>query len=107
MAGVAVGATNFAGTLPALLQLWRSNNDIAYAINLVTNPYVLLLMYSGAAIGWLIYWQVPPFFGQIIRRRAQAHLKNLDDKQLDLITEWGPQVMGEKTMHSAEPELKG
>ena len=94
MAGVAIGALNFAGTLPALLQLWRGENTMGSAVNLITNPYMLLLMYAGAAIGWVIYWQLPPLIGQMVRGKAELHLKKLDEKQLDLITEWGPPVAG-------------
>lgn len=58
----AVGYLNFAGCLPYAIDPWRSGGvwDFETLFTITTNPVSLLVMYSAAAVGWIVLFAAPP-----------------------------------------------
>jgi hypothetical protein len=91
-AGTTVGAMNFAGTLPAWLELWEMGERIDHSIALLLQPKTLLLAYAAAAFGWLIYFQVPGMVSGVLAKRGQKRLAEIDQHQQELLRKWGPRI---------------
>src|SRR5262249_380470 len=68
------GGLNFSGLAPSLLKLWFGHHEITYALMQVTNLRVMLLAWTSAALGWLLYYASPPvvitFMAATSKRRA-------------------------------------
>ena len=56
-----VGGMNFSGVFPYLLDLWTGNHEFNTAIDILTDVFNLLVMYSGAGFGWMLFMAIPPW----------------------------------------------
>ena len=56
-----VGGMNFCGVFPYLLDLWTGNDDFSAATEILTDVFSLLVMYSGAGFGWMLFMAIPPW----------------------------------------------
>lgn len=95
-AAITVSALNAAGVTPYIVELWKQGHNFHAAFTILRDPTSLLVMYSAAAIGWLIYFIVPPLVGGFLVTRAQSRLKTLKENQNELKRIWGPEVAGDK-----------
>ncbi|MDP6885190.1 MAG: hypothetical protein QF830_13745 [Rhodospirillales bacterium] len=87
-----VGGMNFSGVFPYLLDLWAGEHTAAAAMEILTNVFSLLLMYSAAGFGWAIFIAVPPVVGAFLTVMAQRRVSQLRRDQKELIEEWGEDV---------------
>ena len=87
-----VGGMNFSGVFPYLLDLWTGNHDINSAIDILTDVFSLLVMYSGAGFGWMLFMAIPPLVGAVMTVMSERRLAHLQDKQKVIIEEWGEDV---------------
>ena len=104
--GPTVCFLNFAGVLPALLTLWQGSHTMSAAIDVLSQPTVILVMLLPAAIGWLLYGYTPVFVGGILRRRAESRIRALEKEQESLVTAWGPQVKNTQARPEQEPKTE-
>ncbi len=112
-AAVCVGAPNFAGVLPFLLQIWLQNHSAQAAEAVLTNVFALIVMYGAAAIGWILFAMVPSIVGASRNVMAQRRVAQLRARQKELIEEWGADVAnpfeqsarGKRTSHRARTRL--
>ena len=76
---LAVGYLNFAGCLPYAIDLWRSGGicDFETLFLIITNPFTLLVMFSAAAVGWIVLFAAPPVVAAYV-----AVTSEMRDKQL-------------------------
>jgi Flp pilus assembly protein TadB len=72
-----VGAMNLAGVMPGALRLWEAGVSFDSLQQVIDSPYNWLVMYGAAAIGWVLYFCVPPVVAMVIE-------------------EWGEEVTGRK-----------
>lgn len=93
-AGITVGAMNLAGTVPAWLELWQMGAGIEHAIALLLQPRVLLMAYVSAALGWALYFYIPPLVSGMLVRKAEKRLKDIEKRQSELLRKFGDQVKG-------------
>ena len=56
----AIGYLNLAGCLPYAIKLWTSQNTITGVLSLVGEPSALMIMYSSAAVGWMLNFIMTP-----------------------------------------------
>lgn len=87
-----VGSINFIGVFPYVLDLWSSMNTIDEALNMVTDLFSMLIMYSAAAFGWLLFMAMPAVVSSFVIVLQQRKVAQLRAEQKDLIEEWGPEV---------------
>src|SRR5690606_21486032 len=70
LAGLTLGCMNFAGVMMPLMELWKTGHTVDIAVSILVQPYMLLVMYGGAAIGLLLYINTPLMVSGILRRQA-------------------------------------
>ncbi len=87
-----VGGMNFSGVFPYLLDLWTGNHDISSAIDILSDVFSLLVMYSGAGFGWMLFMAIPPLVGAVMTVMSERRLAHLQDNQKGIIKEWGEDV---------------
>ena len=101
-AAIAVAPVNFCGVLPLIMTLWQRGHDMREAVNLLSDPLNWLIMFGAAAVGWAIFFAVPPVVASFLAQRNETEIKRLTEHQEKLVEEWGPEV----TQGAAHPSVK-
>ncbi len=100
-----VGGMNIAGVFPSFLTLWNGNNSIRGAMEILTNPFDLTIMFAGAAFGWLLYVAIPPVIKSLLTVIAQHQIAVLREEQKELIKNWGEGIaIGPRAIEAREAE---
>ena len=94
-ATLCVGGLNICGVFPFIIKLWSDNHSIAAATNTISDLFALLVMYSAASFGWLIFLAVPPVVTTFLDVLAQRQINILRGKQQNTVEDWGPEVAAE------------
>ena len=92
---ITVGAMNLAGSVPFLLELWMKGHNFEQAIEIITNPKAIIVMYAAAAVGYLIDWAMTGIIASFLLQRGKARVKAIEKRQKELIERWGEEVTGE------------
>ncbi len=93
--GLTVGPLNFVGVLPVILELWSRGHTVDIALQVISDPFMLLYMYGSAAIGAFIFVNMPPIISIFLKSQAKRRVKSIEKEQDALIQYWGPKVAGE------------
>lgn len=99
-----VGSINFIGVFPFMMSLWNGDNTYDAAINIVSDIFNLLVMYSSAAFGWFLFLTLPPIISSFVIVLQQRKVAQLRGEQKDLIEEWGTQVASIVELHKTEKQ---
>jgi hypothetical protein len=91
-----IGAMNFAGVIPFLVDLWKKNHSTDYAFMIMSNPNNLLIMFGCAAIGHLINISVPMAIAIVSQFGAEIKIRNLRRQQELMKKLWGDDVSSDK-----------
>lgn len=83
---------NFSGIFPFLADVWFNNHSIDAAIDIMTDPFDLMVIYGAAGFGWMLYVAVPPVITTFLSVMAQRRVTVLREIQSKLIEEWGEAV---------------
>lgn len=97
-----VGSINFIGVFPYVMDLWLKNNTMDAAINNVTDLFAMLIMYSSAAFGWLLFMAMPTVVASFVTVIQQRKVAQLRAQQKELIEEWGAEVAALVEMQRAD-----
>lgn len=89
-----VMVANLAGTFPAILDLIGKHYGFDRAIDMATDPNVILRAYIAAGIGWIAYMNLTPIFSSVLQRKAGKRAKEIEQRQGALVRKWGPDVAG-------------
>jgi hypothetical protein len=89
---VTVGMLNFAGTLPAIIDLWTRGQSHQTAMLLIGDVFVWVAAYGAAFAGWGIFATMPTLIGSFYRMTTESRIKGLVKQQKALIAEWGRAV---------------
>jgi len=92
---ITVGAMNLSGAVPFLLDLWTKGHNFEQAIEIVTNPKAIVVMYAAAAIGYLIDWAMTGIIASLLLQRGKARVKAIKKRQKELVDRWGKEVTRE------------
>ena len=90
-----IGYLNFAGCLYYALKLWMEQNTISGVLELVSEPSTLMIMYSSAAVGWMLNFIMVPIMSAFLAVQHEAKIRSISRRQEDLIKEWGSVVKGQ------------
>lgn len=93
-AWLSVGAMNFAGVSPYLLDLWFKGHTMERALTSLADVFAWLVILGSAAFGWLLYLSMPPVVGAFLQVAAQRRIATLRSNQRKLVEQWGPDVVG-------------
>lgn len=91
----AVGYLNFSGCLPYAIDMWRTSTgvwDFESLALVLQDPFTLLVMYSMAAVGWLILFAAPPVVAAYLTVTHDIKEKAFKARQKELIAMWGKNV---------------
>ena len=97
-AAMAVGALNFAGILPFVIELWQKGQTIGNAYAILSAPETWLVMFGAAAVGQLILFAVPQAIASATTARSEARVKLLKENLERLKAVWGPDVATTKPL---------
>ena len=100
-----VGYLNFAGCVPWAVQYWIGGGDLERVFDMVGDPYVLLVMYASAAVGWLLYYAMRPVAASYLAVNNEIKASQLKKRQQDLIDGWGPEVREQAEASGLIPEV--
>ncbi|MBT3907614.1 MAG: hypothetical protein HOB79_18905 [Rhodospirillaceae bacterium] len=90
---ICVGSMNFTGVFPSLMELWvETDNSYEAATEIFSDVFIIALMYSAAAFGYLMYMVIPPMVTTFLNVMAQRRIALLRAAQKKIIGEWGPEV---------------
>ena len=102
-----VGAMNLTGITPGLIKLWKGENTVSAAIDILSNPFDLLIIFAAAALGWLIYLGLPPVIRGLLTIISKHRITNLKMEQKRLVKEWGDGVaIGPRAIELQEASTK-
>lgn len=90
-----VGFMNFAACFPFWFKLMQSGHKFDVAVSLVADPFNIIVMYGGAAVGYLIEWGLSGFVAGMMVQKGHRRLEYIKKTQEELITRWGREVSGE------------
>ncbi len=110
-AAMTVAPLNICGILPFTMDMWKHQHTMQAATQALADPLTWLVMYGAAAIGWALYFLVPPIVTNFEVMRAEARIETLIGKKKDLVEEWGPETaMTDEALiekHKASPQATG
>lgn len=92
-AWLTVGAMNLAGTIPGWFLLWDQGHTLQAAFQLAMQPMTIIISFGGAAVGWMIYYNVTPFVAGIILKKNEYRLREIEKRQKELIRKWGEGII--------------
>lgn len=104
---ITVGALNLCGCVPFLLELWTESHTAAFAVELITDPRTIIVMYAAAAIGYMIDWALSGIVATIMMRSATSRLEAIRQRQEELVARWGKEVTGELSLDAEGFPLDG
>lgn len=94
LGAVSVAAMNFAGTSPYLVGMVLGDASLSHTLELITNVFVLAVIYGAAAAGWLLVMALPPVTTIVLRIISDARIDALRKEQSQLVEDWGEGVGG-------------
>lgn len=90
-----VGSMNLAGCTPFLFDLWMTGHDTAHALEIISDPLTIIVIYCASAVGYVIDWSMAGLVAALLVQRSRARLQDIDRHQARLIERWGPEVVGD------------
>lgn len=104
---ITVGALNLCGCVPFLLELWTESHTAAFAVELITDPRTIIVMYAAAAIGYMIDWALSGIVATIMVKSSTSRLEAIRQRQEELVARWGKEVTGELPLDAEGFPLDG
>lgn len=93
-ASVCVTAMNFSGVSFYLVDFLAGTASFSRALELVSDVFVLAVIYGAAAGGWLLVLALPPAAAVVMKALADNRIHKLRKQQHELIENWGDGVAG-------------
>ena len=93
-AGISVAALNFAGVSPYLVDFVFGTASFGRAFELVSDVFVLVVIYGAAAAGWVLVMIMPPVAAIVLGVITDSRIQALRKDQRQLVEDWGGDVAG-------------
>lgn len=94
MRTLTVGAINFAGCTPFMIDVFKGGNNIETAINFIVQPRTIVVMYFAAGMGYMIDWAMTGIVSSIMVQKGKKRRKDIQKQQKELVERWGQEVTG-------------
>ena len=89
-----VGCFNLAGVFICLMNIFNQFN-LNHAITILGNVFNIIIMLGAAALGMILYYELPNLFLLISKAFAQRRLRNIDNKLEKIADEWGRECIAD------------
>lgn len=89
-----VGCFNLAGVFICLMNIFNQFN-LNHAITILGNVFNIIIMLGAAALGMVLYYELPNLFLLISKASAQRRLRNIDNKLEKIAEEWGQECISD------------
>lgn len=99
-----VAGMNLAGVLPFLYRLVTTGHDVQTAMTIVSDAFAWLVMYSAAAIGWLLFMGLPGVVSMFKVLTAKRRIYILQEQQRTLLNEWGESILPNRSAREGNEE---
>lgn len=83
---------NLSGVLPYVVELIANGNQTSSMQMMISDMTVVLLMYTSAALGWILVFAAPYMAKMVIHAINNRHIARVRHSQQKLMKEWGPEV---------------
>lgn len=93
-AAISVAMLNFAGLSPHLADFVLGSASLGQAMALVSNVFVLVIIYGAAAAGWVLVLILPPVTSIVLGSMTEGRIEALRKEQKQLVEDWGEGVTG-------------
>lgn len=93
-----VGFMNFAGCFPFWYQLLQKGHEMETALQILSDPTTIIVMYAAAGAGYLVEWAVTGVVASFMVSRGKNRLNDIKRIHEDMVVKWGPEVTGEVPM---------
>lgn len=90
--GITVGALNFSGALPYMLDLWVGEHSVPHALTLLGDVFTLMVIFGASAFGWMLFIVTPFLVSGAMTFSSTSRTSTLKARQQELLAEWGPEV---------------
>lgn len=94
MRALTIGAMNFAGCIPFMLDIFKKGNSIETSIAYMLEPSTIVVIYFAAAMGYLIDWAMTGIVSSVLVQKTRNRLRDIQKDQKDLTERWGMEVTG-------------
>lgn len=93
---ICVGAMNFAGCFPFLLDLWTEfgAQTVENAFHVIADAQTIIVIYLLAAGGYAIDLAVTGITTTLIIQNSESRLKAIKKQQAEMVGQWGEKVTG-------------
>lgn len=90
-----IGFMNFAACFPFWYKMLQQGHSFEGAVNIVTDPFNISVMYGGALAGYMIEWALSGFVAGLMAQKGKKRLELIKTTQEELVTRWGREVTGD------------
>lgn len=97
---ITVGSLNVAGCSPFLLELWMKENTIEKSLSILAQPKSIVVIYSMAALGYIVYWALGGITSTFIYQLGLSRREAIEKRQAELVERWGDEVTGSVALDS-------
>lgn len=94
MRALTIGAMNFAGCAPFILEIFKKGNSLETSIAYMLEPRTIVVIYFAAAMGYLIDWAMTGIVSSVLVQKTKNRLMDIQKDQKALTERWGMEVTG-------------
>ncbi len=91
---IIVGCFNMAGVFICMVNLF-SQYTSGVNVTILNNVFNIVIMLGGAALGMIVFFELPNLFVSISRASAQRRLHNIDAKLEKFSADWGHEIINQ------------
>lgn len=89
-----VGCFNLAGIFICLTDIFNQYS-VSHSISILSNIFNIVIMLGAAALGMVLYYELPNLFVLIFKSSAQRRLRSIDAKLEKIAADWGRDSIGD------------
>lgn len=75
-----------------IVKLWNAPEPFQAALEIITDPMAIIIMYSAAGVGYVLDWAMTGLSQTIGEQRARSRQNIIEKQQKKLIDQWGKDV---------------
>jgi len=90
-----IGFMNFAACFPFWYRLVQNGHTFDRALEILSDPLTIVIMYSGAVVGYVIDWGLSGIVASMMVQKGHKRLEDIKNIQQELANRWGEEVSGD------------